>query len=51
MQPAFSITRRRAMLASTATLLGGFAPMARAAWPESTITLIVPWAPGGSTDI
>jgi len=24
---------------------------AQAAWPERTITLIVPWAPGGSTDI
>ena len=24
---------------------------AQAAWPERTVTLIVPWAPGGSTDI
>jgi len=38
-------------LATAATLLGGIAPFAHAAWPESTITLIVPWAPGGSTDI
>ena len=30
--------------------LFGIAP-AQAAWPERTVTLIVPWAPGGSTDI
>ena len=30
--------------------LVGIAP-AQAAWPERTVTLIVPWAPGGSTDI
>ena len=30
--------------------LVGIAP-AQAAWPDRTITLIVPWAPGGSTDI
>lgn len=30
--------------------LVGIAP-AQATWPESTVTLIVPWAPGGSTDI
>ena len=30
--------------------LVGAAPV-QAAWPERTVTLIVPWAPGGSTDI
>lgn len=30
--------------------LVGVAPV-QAAWPERTVTLIVPWAPGGSTDI
>ena len=51
MSHSFSVTRRHAVLASAATLLGGVSPWAHAAWPESTITLIVPWAPGGSTDI
>ena len=48
---AFSCTRRTVVLASAASLLGGISTFAHAAWPESTITLIVPWAPGGSTDI
>ena len=43
----FSHLRRRL----TVLALSGFATLANAAWPESTITLIVPWAPGGSTDI
>ena len=28
-----------------------FASLANAAWPDHTIKIIVPWAPGGSTDI
>ena len=43
----FSRLRRRI----TVLALCGFATLANAAWPESTITLIVPWAAGGSTDI
>ena len=43
----FSRLRRRI----TVLALCGFATLASAAWPESTITLIVPWAAGGSTDI
>jgi len=39
---------RRTFLAST---LAVAAPLAWAAYPERPITLIVPWAPGGSTDI
>ncbi len=35
----------------TLAAMCSFVPMAHAAWPESTITLIVPWAAGGSTDI
>lgn len=43
----FSRTRKILTVAA----LCGFAQLASAAWPESTVTLIVPWAPGGSTDI
>jgi tripartite-type tricarboxylate transporter receptor subunit TctC len=39
---------RRTFLASA---LAAAAPLAWAAYPERPITLIVPWAPGGSTDI
>lgn len=28
-----------------------FVPAAQAAWPEKPIRIIIPWAPGGSTDI
>jgi len=38
------------ILFSLCVALVGIAP-AQAAWPERTVTLIVPWAPGGSTDI
>ena len=38
------------ILFSLCVALVGVAPV-QAAWPERTVTLIVPWAPGGSTDI
>ena len=43
----FSRIRRTLTIAA----LCGCAQLASAAWPENTITLIVPWAAGGSTDI
>jgi len=38
------------ILLTLCVALVGIAP-AQAAWPDRTVTLIVPWAPGGSTDI
>ena len=43
----FSRTRRLLTLLA----LAGFSHLAAAEWPERTITIVVPWAPGGSTDI
>ncbi len=50
MQPIPS-KRHRIRSAAVAALFGLFATASFAAWPERPITLIVPWAPGGSTDI
>lgn len=55
--PCLSLTRRRTSLGMAATLLGGLAPplatAARAAdaWPDRSVTIIVPFAAGGSADV
>lgn len=43
----FSRIRRTLIVAA----ICGFSQLASAAWPERAVTLIVPWAAGGSTDI
>jgi tripartite-type tricarboxylate transporter receptor subunit TctC len=45
------IMRLFAKLFSAALLAVACVAPAQAAWPEKPITIIVPWAPGGSTDI
>ena len=42
--------QRRTFLASAAASLGIASPFAWAAYPDKAIKIIVPWAPGGSTD-
>src|ERR1700750_308840 len=47
MQSSLTTRARRAFLASLFVLA---ASPAFAAWPEQTIRILVPWAPGGATD-
>jgi len=42
--------RRRHLLLATPALLPGLAH-GQEAWPSRTVTMLVPWAPGGSNDI
>ncbi len=42
--------QRRTLLASAAASLAAASPLAWAAYPDKAIKIIVPWAPGGSTD-
>ena len=47
-----SITRRAALAAAAIAALGGIAPNALAqAWPNKPLRIIVPYTPGGSSDI
>ena len=45
-----STLQRRTFMASAAVTLGAASPFAWAAYPDKAIKIIVPWAPGGSTD-
>ncbi len=42
--------QRRTLLASAAASLATASPFAWAAYPDKAIKILVPWAPGGSTD-
>ena len=46
------LTRRAVCLGLGATLLSSAAPSAHAAgWPSRSVTVVVPYAPGGNTDM
>src|SRR5574337_689829 len=47
----FTVTTRRAIAGACALLALGLAGMAHAAWPEKTVTLVVPYSAGGPTDV
>lgn len=51
--PQLSLTRRQVLVGASAVGLaaGGFSSASAAAYPSQNITLIVPFTPGGSTDI
>ena len=44
-------TRFLARFTALALLAAAFTPIAHAAWPEKSVRVIIPWPPGGSTDI
>jgi tripartite-type tricarboxylate transporter receptor subunit TctC len=45
------MTNRRTLLAAGAALLAAPAVQAQGAWPNRPVRVIVPWPPGGSTDV
>ena len=46
-----TVTRRTLGLAAASLPLAAAAVLAQGAWPSRTVRVVVPWPPGGSTDV
>jgi tripartite-type tricarboxylate transporter receptor subunit TctC len=51
MKPAVSARRRLLAFVATLALVAGAGPVSAESWPSRPVHLVVPFAPGGSTDV
>jgi tripartite-type tricarboxylate transporter receptor subunit TctC len=46
-----AMLHRRTLLAAAATIAASVPTLAQGAWPQRPVRVVVPWPPGGSTDV